>query len=76
MTAELTKGEYRRLSRLAARGQCPAQGRAGVAGQAEAERQRGQLVEVNPDGGPRGSAGVGAWIRRKRQAGQRTEGSR
>ena len=73
MAAELTEREHRWLSRLPARRQHGAQGRARVAGQAQAERQRRQLVEVNPDGSPCGATGVGGSLRRERQAGQRTD---
>ena len=73
LAAELTEGEHRRLSRLVVGRQRPAQGGARVAGQAETEHQGGQLVEVNSDGGPRGAAGIGGWLRGERQAGQRAD---
>src|SRR5262249_28871478 len=73
MTAKLTERKHSWLSHLTARRQRPPQGRARVAGQAEAECQRRQLIEVNPDDGPRGAAGVGSSLRRERQAPQRTD---
>jgi hypothetical protein len=44
-----------------------------VAGQAEAEHQRGEFVKVHPCGGPDRAAGLRADVGRKRQARQRAD---
>jgi hypothetical protein len=70
VAAQLPEGEHRRLSGFPVQRQHLAKGGAGVAEQAEAEHQRGEVVKVNAHEGPYRTARVRAHLSRERQAGQ------
>ena len=73
MAAQLPEGEHRWLSGFLVQRQHLAQSGVAVAGQAEAEHQRGEVVKVNAHAGPDCTAGVRAHLSRERKAGQRAD---
>jgi PAS domain S-box-containing protein len=73
MAAQLPQGEHRWLPGFPLECQHLAEGGTRVAGQAEAEHERGEVVKVNSYAGPCCTAGVRAHLGRERQAGQRAD---
>jgi len=73
VAAQLPEGEHRRLSGFLVYRQHLAESGMAVAGQAEAEYQRGEVVKVNARAGPDCTAGVRAHVSREGQAGQRAD---